>query len=81
MESEKLNKLKCFDGTWDIKRFITRIHFEASLKEYEDEKKAQYIGNKLLGPALDVYMRLTDEEETLFNIIRTNCLKNLKEVN
>ena len=40
----------------DVKRFITRIHLEASLKGYEDEKKAQYLGSKLLGPALDVYM-------------------------
>ena len=78
MESEKLNKLKCFDGTGDVKRFITRIHLEASLKGYEGEKKAQYLGSKLLGPALDVYMQLTDEEKTRFNIIRDELFKEFK---
>ena len=75
MESEKLNKLECFDGTGDDKRFITRIHLEASLKGYEDAKNAQYLGSKLLGLALDVYMQLIDEEKTRFNIIRDELFK------
>ena len=75
MESLKLNKLKCYDGSGDVKRFITKVELEASLKNYENEKKAQYLGSKLLGPALDVYMRLTDEEKKDFTKIRDELLK------
>ena len=72
MESDKL---KCFDGSGDAKKFITKIEVEASLKEYTDEKKAQHFGTKLLGPALDVYMRLTSEEKKDFTIISDELLK------
>ena len=43
-------KVKCdeFDGTTDVKVFLTKVEIVASIKGYADEKKAQFLASKLL---------------------------------
>ena len=74
MESSKKAKIT-YDGSTDVKNFLTKVELEASLKEYEDEKKANFLASRLLGPAFDVYMRLTDENKKNFDEIKTELRK------
>ena len=61
MDSQKL--LKVYDGTTDVRKFVTRTELEASIKGHAGEKKAQYVASKLVGHAMDVYLRLTSADQ------------------
>ena len=52
-----------FDGSGDVKAFITKISLLATIKGYEDEKLAAVIASRLEGPALDLYLRLSPENQ------------------
>ena len=52
-----------FDGNGDVRQFITKVELSASVKEYTGAKLAAVIASKLNGPALDVYMRMPDDDK------------------
>ena len=70
-----------FDGTGDVKAFITKVQLVATIKGYDDEKLAAAIGSKLDGCALDLYMRLTDAEKKSPNRIKEELLKEYERGN
>lgn len=78
---ESSSKIKCvdFDGKGDVKTFLTKVEIVASIKEYTDEKKAQFVASKLIGPAFDVYMRLSDDDKKLFPRIKEELLKEFEK--
>ena len=74
MDSSKRVKIT-FDGSTDVTKFVTKIELEASLKEYADEMKANFLASRLVGPVFDVYLRLTTEQKKDFDDIKAE-LKN-----
>ena len=75
MESSKESKVKCYDGSTDVKVFVTRVELEAAIKGYTDEKKAQYIASRLVPPAFDVYVRLSADDKKDFDKIKAELLQ------
>ena len=73
MDSTKPKKY--YDGNSDVRQFITKVELEASLKNHADEKKAQYVASRLVGPAMDVYLRMTTEDKKDFEKVKTELLK------
>ena len=73
MDSQK--SYRVYDGKTDVRKFVTRVDLEGSLKDYNAEKKAQYIASKLVGPAMDVYLRLTDDEKKDPEKLKAELLK------
>ena len=67
------SKIKCFDGTGDVKVFIEKSQIHSSLKGYSGEKAAQNLASRLEGRAFDVYMHMGTEE-------RKDPKKNLREI-
>ena len=57
MESTKNIKVT-YEGKAGVNNFLTKIELEASLKDYVDERKANFLGSRLVCPAFEVYMRL-----------------------
>ena len=74
MELSKKVKI-VFDGSTDVKTFLTKVELETSLKDYVDEKKANFLASRLVGPAFDVYMRLSDEHKKDFEQIKAELKK------
>ena len=74
MESSKKIKVT-FDGKTDVNNFLTKVELESSLKDYADEKKANFLASRLVGPAFDVYMRLSDEKKKVFDEIKAELKK------
>ena len=74
-------KVKCdeFNGTGDVKVFLTKVDIVASIKGYTDEKKAQFLASKLLQPAFDVYMRLSDDDKKDFDKVKAELLKEFEK--
>ena len=66
---------KVYDGTYDVRKFVAKVELEASLKNHADEKKAQYIASKLVGHAMDVYLRMTEEDKKDPEKVKTELLK------
>ena len=60
-----LKHTKTFDGTGDVKAFITKVELVASIKGHTDEKLAAALASKLEGAALDLYMRLSDDDKKI----------------
>lgn len=80
MESQK--KIKVYDGSTNVKEFITICELECAVKGYDaDDKKANYLASKLTGPAFDVYMRLTDDEKKVFETIKKELSKEFEKGN
>ncbi len=77
MESSKdLKKNKLvYDGSTDINNFLAKITLESSLKDYVDEKKANFLASRLVGPAFEVYMRLSAEHKKDSDQITTELKK------
>ena len=69
------NKIKLFDGKDDVKVFLTRAGLIAAVKELDGERKAQFLASKLLPPALDVYMRMSADDQKDFSKIEEALLK------
>ena len=74
-------KLKLYDGSTDVREFITKCALECSVKDYADEKKANYLGSKLTGHAFDVYMRLSDANKASFDAIRDELYQEFEHGN
>ena len=74
MESAKKTKVT-FDGKSDVNSFLTKVELEVSLKDYADEKKANFLASRLMGPAFDVYMRLSAEKKKDFDEIKAELKK------
>lgn len=72
-------KIKCYDGKSDVKVFLTRVSLVTAIKEYDGEKKAQFLASTLLPPALDVYMRLSDADKKDFGKIEEALLKEFQK--
>ena len=72
MESQKY---KVYDGTSDVRKFVTRVELEAALKNHDAEKKAQYIASKLVGHAMDVYLRMSGEDQKDPEKVKAELLK------
>jgi len=74
-------KVKCdkFNDTTDVKVFLTKVEIVASIKGYEGEKKAQFLTSKLLEPAFDIYMRLSDDDRKSFARIKEELLKEFEK--
>ncbi len=68
-------KVKCFNGTGDVKVFLTKISIHSSLKVYEGEKAAQNLASKLEGRAFDVYMRMSESDRKDVKKITDELLK------
>ena len=68
-------KSTTFNGTGDVRSFITKVELYSSLKSYTGEKCAQALASKLEGPAFDVYLRLTSEDRKDVNKITAELLK------
>ena len=66
---------KVYDGTHDVRKFVAKVELEASLKNHADEKKAQYIASKLVGHAMDVYLRMSTEDQKDPEKVKTELLK------
>ena len=77
MESHMDNKKVkiVFDGSTNVCNFLAKVELEASLKDYADEKKANFLASRLSGPAFDVYMRLTAENKKNFDEIKKELKK------
>ena len=73
MDSKKYNK--CYDGSSDVRKFITKVELEAALKGHADEKKAQYVASKLEGHAMDVYLRMSAEDKKDAEKVKGELLK------
>ena len=73
MESTKREKL-VFDGTGNVKEFLTKVNLMSTLKGYEGEKLAISLASCLQGNAFDCYMRLSDEDKTDVEMIKTELL-------
>ena len=74
-------KTKCaeFGGKGDVKVFLTKVELMASIKGHADEKKAQFLASKLVGPAFDVYMRCSDDDKKDFDTIKEELLKEFEK--
>ena len=77
MESHKDGKkIKVtFDGSSDVCNFLAKVELEASLKDYADEKKANFLASRLQGPAFEVYMRLSNDHKKDFEEIKKELKK------
>lgn len=74
-------KVKCFDGTGDVKVFIEKVSLHSSLKGYDGEKAAQNLASKLEGRAFDVYMRLSTDDRKKADQIQSELLKEFERGN
>ena len=67
-----------FDGSTDVCNFLAKVELEASLKDYADEKKTNFLASRLTGPAFEVYMRLTDDNKKNFDEIKKELKKDFE---
>ena len=63
MENLSSLKNRTFDGSGDVRAFLTKVERAASLKGYTEEKLAAAVACRLDGSALDLYMRLSDDDK------------------
>ena len=75
------NTTPTFDGSGNVKSFITKVELIATVKEYTGEKLAAVIASKLNGPALDLYMRLSEEDKKSAEKIKLELLKEFERGN
>ena len=68
-----------YDGTGNVRTFLTKVELEAALKGHVDEKKAQFAASKLNGPAFDVYTRLTDDDKKDYTKLKEELLKEFEK--
>ena len=64
-----------------MKAFLTKIELAASIKGYTDDKLAAAIACRLDGEALDLYMRLPDEDKNIPTLLREELLKEFQRGN
>ena len=66
---------KIYDGASDVRKSVAKVELEAALKNHVDEKKAQYMASKLVGPAMDVYLRMSAEDQKDPEKVKAELLK------
>ena len=82
MAVEAQKKLKVYDGSTNVKEFITICELECAVKGYDaDYKKANYLSSKLTGPAFDVYMRLEDDDKKKFDTLTQELKREFEKGN
>ena len=74
----KDKKLTSFDGTGNVVEFVKKVSLHSSLKGYDREKKAQNLASGLSGPAFEVYLRMSDEDQKDDTKIQAELLKEFK---
>ena len=74
----KDKKLTTFDGKGNVVEFVKKVSLHSSLKGYDGEKKAQNLASRLSGPAFEVYLRMTDEDQKDDTKIEAELLKEFK---
>ena len=74
-------KVDVFNGSGDVVSFITKVELQASLKNYTQEKEAQYLASRLDGAAFDVYLRLDDEARKNPSTVKTELKKEFEKGN
>ena len=77
MES-KDKKLTNFDGKGNVVEFVKKVSLHSALKGYDGEKKAQNLASRLSGPAFEVYLRMTDDDQKDDTKIEAELLKEFK---
>ncbi len=75
------NKVKCFDGSGNIKTFLEKVKLHSALKGFSGEKAAQNLASCLEGRTFDVYMRLDESEKKNEEKIRKELLKEFERGN
>ena len=76
---ESLLKSKCFNGTGDVTKFITKIELLIAIKGYSGEKSAQALASKLEDEAFDVYLRMPVEDRKDISKVKDELLKEYKK--
>ena len=79
MSDDKKFKHCYYDGTGDVEKFVVRIELEAALKNHENEKKAQFLASKLVGAAMEVYLRLSNNDHNEFDKTKTELYKEFRK--
>ena len=62
METVIKNK-DCFDGTGDVKSFISKVELISALKGYTDEKLSKSLASNLEGDAFNVYLSMSTDDQ------------------
>ena len=68
-------KVKCFNGTGNVKVVIKKVSLHSLLKGYDGGKAAQHLTSKLEGCAFNVYMWLSTDDRKKANKIKSELLK------
>ena len=76
-----MNSAPTFDGTGDVQAFVTKVELIASVKEYTGEKLAAVLASKLNGSALDIYLRMSEEDKKSAEKIKEELLKEFQRGN
>ena len=73
------SKVKLYDGKTDVSVFLTRVGLVADIKEFTGEKKAKFLASMLVPPALDDYMRLSDDDRKDYSKIEEALRKEFQK--
>ena len=69
------NAYKIHERTHDARKLIAKVELDAALKNHADKKKAQYTASKLVGNAMDMYLRISAEDQKDQEMVKTELLK------
>ena len=70
----KDKKLTSFDGTGYVVEFIKKVSLHSALKGYDGKKQAQNLAGRFSGPAFEVYLRMSDDDQKDFSKIEKELL-------
>ena len=73
-----IKKLDVFTGEGDVQEFVTRIRLLGVMKVYAEEKLAYCLAEKLRGPAFQVFMRMSVEDQKDFDHLKEELYKEFK---
>ena len=67
-----------FNGTGNVEEFVKKVELPSSLKGYDAVKQAQNLAGRLSGPAFDVYLRLSADDQKDPSKIKEELFKEFK---
>ena len=67
-----------FNGTGNVEEFVKKVELHSSLKGYDAVKQTQNLAGRLSGPAFDVYLRLSADDQKDPSKIKEELLKEFK---
>ena len=73
-----IKKLDVFTGEGDVQEFVTRIRLLGVMKGYTEEKLVYCLAEKLRGPAFQVFMRMSAEDQNDFDKLKEELNKEFK---